>query len=165
MNDLSNARALDAANAAVEPPRWTDGDRRAFAGVIGRLPRPLSSIEELRADTDGMIPGAQIEKTLAALLAACGEDPTEWISTRSLAASATFDTRNGVPADWRTVYRWMEVSVVHGGSEGWVVHVRGIERGRADDGRETSRLLVSAKLFNRHDAWRVAEVFANFFDC
>jgi len=162
MNDLSDVGSL----TTTPPPGWTDSDRAGFISLMRRLPRAVSSIEEMQAAAaDGAIPGAELERTLAALLAACGEDPTEWISTRSLAAGATFDSRNNFPVDWRTAYRWMEVSVVHGGSEGWVVHVRGIERDRADDGRETSRLLVSAKLFNRHDAWRVAEVFANFFDC
>lgn len=163
MNDMAAPAAISTPATSELP--WTDASREGWKPMVKAIPRKLSCIEELEADGDGMIAGDVIEKTLADVLRVCGYDPTEWISARSLAAHATFDSRNRFPRDWRTVYRWLETGVVHGGSEGWIVHVRGIARERAEDGTEQSRLLLMAKLLNRHDAWRVAELFAHFFDC
>jgi hypothetical protein len=139
--------------------------KESWRAVIDALPIDLRCFESGRSDDDGRVDGHQLEKLLAGLMNACGGNPFEWISTRSLAADAPYGTFNRIPLDWQSAYRWLEVSVVHGGSEGWVVHVRGVLRNRLDDGKELSELLVSAKALNRDEAWRAAQIFAHFFDC
>lgn len=149
----------------IESQAGRAAEREAWISAINALPPNQRQFETYVADPDGRIDGRRVEKILGDLMTACGDNPFEWISARSLAPHASFDTFNRVPSDWRQAYRWLEVSVVHGGSEGWVVHVRGVLRDRDQDGKERSELLVSAKALNRSDAWRAAKIFAFFFDC
>jgi hypothetical protein len=156
---------MNTATVIQSQARTAEDARDAWKAAINSLPPEKRQFETLAADADGRVDGRRIETILADLMAACGDNPFEWISARSLAPNASFDTFNRVPTDWQKAYRWLEVSVVHGGSEGWVVHVRGVLRDRQQDGKESSELLVAAKALNRSDAWRAAEIFACFFDC
>lgn len=152
--------------STIEPQATSEVSERArWMEAIGAMPAEQRQFETYAADADGRVDGRRVERILEGLMTACGGNPFEWISARSLAPHAAFDSSNRVPTDWREAYRWLEVSVVHGGSEGWVVHVRGVMRDRQQDGKELSELLISAKALNRNDAWRAAAIFAHFFDC
>jgi len=58
-------------------------------------------------------------------------------------------------------YRWLDVTVVRGGSEGYYLHLTLVPR-RHD--RDPSILMAVAKGYDRPKMWKIAEATAKFLD-
>jgi len=79
------------ASAVSERARWLE--------AIEALRTEHRQFETYEADADGRVDGRRVEKILEDLMTACGGNPFEWISARSLAPHAACDSSNRVPTD------------------------------------------------------------------